>query len=104
MGSPTTRSLAEMRKRGFTAAVSEKWVAQIKQRKDLFGFADIVALGEREVIFVQATSASNVSVRVRKIAEHENVGAVRRAGVRILVHGWKKNKAGRWEVREVDCS
>lgn len=104
MGSPTTRSLAEMRKRGFTCAVSEKWIAQIKQRKDLFGFADVVALGDREVIFVQATSASNVSSRVKKIAEHENVGAVRRAGVKILVHGWRKDKTGHWVLREVDCS
>lgn len=34
----------------------------------------------------------------------ELVDAVRRAGIIILVHGWKKNRAGRWVLREVDCS
>lgn len=31
-----------------------------------------------------------MSSRIKKIAEHENVAAVRKAGIKILVHGWDK--------------
>jgi hypothetical protein len=41
-----------------------------------------------KVLAVQTTSRSEVSKRVRKIAESETVGRVREAGVRIVVHGW----------------
>lgn len=104
MSSPTQRSLAELRKRGYLAQVVEKWIPAVKRRQDLYGFIDILAIREGEVVGVQATSGDNVASRVTKIAEHEHVGAVRKAGIRILVHGWRKNAAGRWTLREVDCS
>lgn len=103
VSSPTQRSLAEMRKRGFLAAVVERWNPHARIRQDLFGFVDVLAVGAREVIAVQPTSGSNVSSRVRKIAEHENLAAVRKGGIRILIHGWAKRK-GRWRLREVDLS
>jgi hypothetical protein len=92
-----------MRKRGYLCAVVEKWNHIVKRRQDLFGFVDVIAVGEREVIAIQATSGTNVSSRVRKITEHENLPAVRRGGIRILVHGWTK-RCGRWQLREVDVS
>ena len=75
-------------------------------RKDLFGVIDVLCVGDREVIGVQATSdnGGNVAARCRKIAEHENVAAIRKGGIRLLVHGWRKNAKGRWILREVDCS
>lgn len=97
--SPTQRSLALMRGRGYTCEVAEYWHAFAKIRKDAFGFIDLWCLGENEVIGVQATSYSNVSARVKKIAEHENVAAVRKAGIRLLVQGWDGAK-----LREVDIS
>lgn len=104
MSSPTQRSLKHLRKAGYLAGVVEKWIPQVRQRKDLFGFIDILALREGEIVGVQATTGSNVASRVEKIANHENVGAVRKAGIRILVHGWRKNSKRRWVLREVDCS
>lgn len=113
MSSPTEHSLAEMRKRGYLAEVTERWIPRANIRRDLFGFIDVLCIvadphselfAKDRVIAVQATSWSNVSARVRKIAEHPNVEAVRRAGIRLLVQGWKKNRAGRWVLREVDCS
>jgi hypothetical protein len=94
-----------MRERGYLADVTEKWIPMIKQRKDLFGFIDILCVHRErpEVVGVQATSASNVSARIDKIINHENVAAVRKGGIRILVHGWGKKK-GRWTLREVDIS
>jgi hypothetical protein len=102
---PTQRSLAHLRGQGYVAEVVEKWIPMVKRRKDLFGFIDILAVHpEREgVIGVQATSGSHVSARIDKIVNHDNVGAVRKGGIRILVHGWAKRK-GRWKLREVDLS
>lgn len=102
--SPTQRTLKLMRERGYHCAVVERWNPHAKLRVDLFGFIDIMCLGDGEVVGVQATSYSNASARITKIQEHDNVAAVRKAGIKILVHGWKKNKAGKWEVREVDIS
>lgn len=104
MGSPTQRTLAEMRKRGYHCEVVEKFNSFTRTRKDFCGFIDVLCLGENEIIGVQATSGDNVSKRVAKITEHENVGAVRKAGIRILVHGWRKGSNGRYVLREVDVS
>lgn len=104
MSSPTQRSLELMRKRGFHAEVTERWVPGANVRKDLWGFVDILCLRAGEPITgVQSTSDSNVAARINKIAESPLVGLVRQAGIRILVQGWKKVK-GRWQVREVDVS
>lgn len=93
-----------MREKGFYAEVTEHWNQWARKRKDLFGFIDILCLGaDGAIVGVQSTSASNVAARVAKIAESPLVDRVRKAGIRILVHGWKKVK-GRWQVREVDVS
>ena len=57
-----------------------------------------------ETLAVQATSGSNVSSRVSKIADAEHIGAVREAGWRVEVWGWRKSAAGRWTCRVVDVS
>ncbi|MEY4760669.1 MAG: hypothetical protein RLZZ200_525 [Pseudomonadota bacterium] len=102
--SPTQRSLAELRKRGYPlVAVTEKWNPHARIRQDLFGIVDVLAVGD-DIVAVQATSGSNVASRVAKIAESDAAPHLRKAGIRILVHGWRKNSKGRWELREVDCS
>lgn len=102
--SPTQNSLKNLRGRGYLVAITEYWGAFDHRRHDLFGFGDLLAVCKDEVLMVQCTSDSNVSARVHKITNSELVGAIREAGIRIEVHGWKKNKAGRWEVRIVDLS
>jgi carbonic anhydrase len=104
MSSPTQRSLKYLREQGYTVDVVERWIPGANIRKDLFGFIDLLAIREDEVLGVQSTSGDNVAARVDKIANHDNLDAVRKAGIRILVHGWRKNAAGRWTLREVDCS
>lgn len=104
MGSPTSRTLAEMRKRGFLCAVVEKWNMHAKIRQDLFGVVDVLAIKDGETVAVQATSDSNVAARVTKIGDHESTPVIRAAGWRFLVHGWRKGKNGRWQLREVDVS
>ena len=101
--SPTQRSLAKLRAEGWLPEVVEKWIPGANIRKDLFGFIDLLAIREGETLAVQATSYSNVSARVAKIAESDNIAAVRAAGWRVEVWGWHK-KGARWECRIVDAS
>ncbi|NYS09338.1 hypothetical protein PBR31_00007 [Xanthomonas phage PBR31] len=104
MSSPTQRSKALLESQGYRVEIVERYNSFVKRRFDLFGFIDLLAIKPGETVGVQTTSYSNLSARVKKIAEHENVDAVREAGWRILCHGWKKNAKGRWEVVVRDVS
>ena len=72
---------------------------------DFLGFADLVCVHKEtgDVILVQSTSDSNVSSRINKITNHENLPIARKAGWGIQVHGWRK-KLNRWRVRREDLS
>lgn len=103
--SPTQLSLRELRKTCQAVQVVERWNPHARIRQDLFGFVDILALCGCETIAVQSTSWGNVPARARKIAESEHLPAVRAAGWRILIHGWRKNpKSNRYELRVQDVS
>ena len=79
---PTKLTLRHLRAEGWPLVeVVERWNPQARIRQDLFGFIDVLAVGPRGVLAVQTTSAANVAARVRKIAEHDNVAAVREAGI-----------------------
>ena len=102
--SPTARSLEHIRKLGWPLVqVVERWNMHAKVRIDLFGIIDIVAIdAEGETYGIQATSGDNVASRVTKIAESDALPICLKAGWRIVVHGWRKNAAGRWILREVE--
>lgn len=104
MSSPTQRSKKLLEDEGYTVEIVERYNSFVKRRFDLFGFIDLLAIKPGETVGVQTTSYSNLSARVRKIADHENVDAVREAGWKILVHGWRKNAKNRWEVVVKDVS
>lgn len=101
--SPMVRSLRLMRERGYRCYITEHHSRGLTH--DLFGFADILCLKDGEVCVVQTTSRPNVSARVRKITESEELPFVRKAGIRILVQGFGFMKRSRtWELMEVDLS
>lgn len=103
MTSPTQRTLAHLRDAGYPLVqVVERWNPYARVRQDLFGIIDVVAVGD-DIVGVQATSASNVAKRVTKITDSAALPILRKAGIRVLVHGWRKSK-GRWKLREVDLS
>lgn len=87
-------SLEHLRAQGYLAETVEKRLPRCMITKDLFGFIDIIAVRRDEVLGVQATSSANVAARIAKIASHDNVAAVRESGMRIVVHGWRKTRAG----------
>lgn len=101
---PTQRSLKHLRESGYRAEVVERFNSFTKRRHDLFGIADIIAIRESEVTLVQTTIGSNVAARVKKIAESDAVPDIRKAGIGIIVHGWRKSSRNRWVLREVNCS
>ena len=101
--SPTQRSLEYLRDLGYHCEIVEKWNSFTKQRKDLWGWCDILAIRENEVLAVQVT-ASAIADRIHKIQESTTVALVRKAGIRIEVHGWRKNSKGRYVLRVEDIS
>ena len=100
---PTQRSLAALRELGYLVEVVEKWNSFTRTRKDLWGWADLLAIRLGEVLAVQVTS-EGVANRVKKVTDSETIGRVREAGVRVEVHGWRKNVKGRYVQRVVDLS
>ena len=59
-----------------------------------FGCWDVLAIRDGETIAVQTTSRSNVSSRAKKIAEAESTPHLRRAGWKLVIHGWDKGRKG----------
>jgi len=100
---PTQRSLAALRELGYLVEVVEKWNSFTRTRKDLWGWADLLAIRRGEVLAVQVTG-EGVANRVKKVMDSETIGRVREAGVRVEVHGWRKNVKGRYVQRVVDLS
>jgi hypothetical protein len=101
---PTQRSKKHLESQGYRVAVVEKWNPHASIRQDLWGCIDIIAIRENETLAVQTTSGSNVSARVKKIADAEATPDMRKAGWRIHVHGWTKGANNRYRLREVDVS
>ena len=93
---PTQRSLALLRKEGYDAQVVEKWIPGANIRKDLWEFIDIVGVAEDgSLVFVQVTTASNLSARIKKAKQVDAYQALARGGHRIEFHGWKKEPQGK---------
>src|SRR5258708_34076306 len=86
--SPTQRSLKHLREAGYLCQVTEHWNQWARVRQDLFGFIDILAIRDGEILAVQACIRSDVSTRAAKIDNHHNVGAARKAGIRTHVRAW----------------
>jgi hypothetical protein len=106
MSSPTQRSLDFLRKTGWTVCVVEKWIPQTMQRKDAFGFGDLLGckVGVPGATLFQVTSTSNLSARREKIKGIPEAGIWLAAGNRIVLHGWAKRgpkgKRKVWTLKE----
>ena len=105
--SPTQRSLKMMRERGYLCAITEHWNPFAKIRQDLFGFIDILCVGECDyddanIICVQTTTLAHQPERVAKIKAHPHYEFLKKSALVIVVHGWRKLKTG-WECREIEA-
>ena len=79
--SPSQRTLNYLRRQGWpNAQTVEVWVPQARRRRDLFHFADILAVHPAwGHLYVQATTGSHVNARLEKMLlfaedEIEDVG------------------------------
>ncbi len=104
MSSPTQRSLKELRRLGWCAAVTERWNSFAKLRQDLWGFVDVLAMKPGEgFMAIQATTTGNQSKRIKKILEEPRALLFLQARGRLFVHGWLKSKKdGRWKLTETE--
>lgn len=105
--SPTQRSLDELRKRGYTVAITERWNPFAKIRQDIFGFIDLLCFKGNEILAVQTTSGANVSARIEKIKGIQAAALwIESPTRRLIVHGWAKQGARGerklWTLREVE--
>lgn len=105
--SPCQRSLAKLRKEGWTCQVTERWNPFANIRIDLFGFCDVLAMRPTAgFMAVQTTSGPNVSARLDKIKSEPKAAIWLASGGRIVIHGWRKvgarGKRKLWECREME--
>lgn len=108
------RSLETLRRRGYHADVCERYCAFGSNggfRKDLFGFADILAYDHSEVLLIQTTSRQQMSAHVRLYRRDEKLRKRLIDWLQVgsfVVHGWeaidRPTKQGgfvrRWQLTE----
>ena len=94
--SNTSRTLNYLREQGWIADKVEQfnpYAGKFGQRKDMFGFGDIVALGENSIIAIQSCGQA-FSEHNRKITEDQDVApnALKwlECGGRLILIGWRK--------------
>lgn len=90
--SPTQLSLRWLREDLNTAQVVERWNPHARIRQDLFGWCDIIALGQDKIFGIQTTSRANVPARVSKILDSKEARHWLLCDGAIRVHGWDKHQ------------
>jgi hypothetical protein len=98
-----------LRKGGALVDICERYNSFTRQRKDLFGFLDLICLQGQKIVGIQATSGSNHAARVKKAMALPELKAWLNtgAGVEIWSYtrrvGYNKNgskaKVKRWQAR-----
>lgn len=106
--SPTQRTLAECRRRGWPCWVVEQTIPRTFIKRDMFGFIDIVAITPTATIGIQATSGSNHSARMEKARQQPHFAAWLAAGRTFAVWSWAlrgdRGKRKLWTLREDEVS
>ncbi len=109
--SPTARTLAELRKRGWTAQVVERRLPRTFTTVDLFGVIDLVAItpctvamgpSDSAILGIQATTGAHHADRRDKILAEPRARAWIGAGGRLELWSWSLRAAGkakRWTLR-----
>lgn len=122
---PTARTLEELRKRGWSAGVVERWKPGFREDKktgakelipygtrvDFLGFADILALdGQGGYLAIQACAGASLAARLHKAMDVPELKDHLAQGNRFQVWGWReiwvKSKGGasqrrRWQPKIV---
>lgn len=101
--SPTQRTLAECRKRGYDVQVVERWNQYARVRVDLFGVIDLVAITPDGILGIQACAGGSHSARRDKISEEPRAARWIQAGAKLEIWSWAKRgdhgKRKLWTLR-----
>jgi hypothetical protein len=87
--SPTEKALRLLEAYRWEPEIVERWDSFAKVRKDLMGFADLLAFNPRvgcSTLALQVTSEDNVAARVKKLMSDEKVAP---KVLRSLRCGWR---------------
>jgi hypothetical protein len=100
MATPTSRTLALLRREGWSCQVVERWCAYSRRRIDLFGIIDVVGVKPGEpVLGIQCTSGSNAAARRTKALATPGLRDWLASGhCTFEVWSWSK-RGGRWCCR-----
>jgi hypothetical protein len=90
------------------AEIVERWlpIPGKSVKRDLFHFADVLAVHPRQRVFllVQCTSADHVADRLAKAKERRELETWLRAGGQFEVHGWNRRGVKRVAVTGQDLA
>ena len=97
---PTVRSLALMRERGYysvdvTAYHHPASSRKFPRKKDLLGFVDALCFKPHDLTAVQTTTASNIAAHIDKYTNTPVAALVKLwllADCRIELHGWRPDE------------
>jgi hypothetical protein len=91
-GNTAGRTMGWLRDLGFTVGKTEQWLAFAKIRRDLFGFADVVAMkeGTEGILAVQTTHENFLDEHKKLMRTMKTVKLWLRCSNRILLVGWNK--------------
>ncbi len=100
---PTARTLTLLRQTGHLAAVVESWIPRINSRRDLFRFADELAVhpARRVIALIQVSTIGHVAHRLKKVKGVPELPGLLAAGIVVQVHGWYQ-RDGHWQVKIVE--
>lgn len=105
--SPTQRSLAHLRKEGWTAGVVERWIEARKIRIDFCGGIDLIAFApDKGILGVQCCAASGLAAHRKKLLAEPRMKLWVESGAGLVIHAWRKTnerKPGKrktWKVLE----
>lgn len=101
--SPTARTLAVCRKRGWEAQAVERFNSYTKQRIDLFGVIDIVAITPAGILRIQACVGGDHAKRMKKALDEPRLHEWLKHA-QFAVWSWAKQgargKRKLWTLRE----
>lgn len=103
MSSPTQRTLAECKRRGWTAGIVERRLTRFVTQ-DFLGCIDIIAITPDGLVGIQATSGANHAARVSKALAEPRLATWLAPGRTFAVWSWSKQggcgKRKLWTLRE----
>jgi len=93
--SNTQRTLEYLREEGYVVGMVERYNQFDKQRHDLFGFIDMIAIKSNKIVGVQSCGGSGYAEHDRKILDNEVAPQWLESGGDILLIAWRKLKKKR---------